>query len=204
MTSFLHSKYKTSDSYHALKTSFLLLAWIREFLSSNFILSSVSRQDWFLYWVKIMGQKQFKMCVLDGRSECVLAVSVRRGSGLHNRELLFVGCWWQIPIREPSAFTQPVCLWPAIGPVSYGALSCSLIPQSLSVCSRLPYTHTHKPTKTQALLYRELWKTLVFFSCLCVLYAHSHLGSTEYTSREYTQWPFYLHSFSAFIAVANI
>lgn len=53
---------------------------------------------------------------------------------------------WAISIQA----SLTVCLRPAMWPaMSYGAPSCSVIPQSPSVCSRLPYTHTHTHTDRQ-------------------------------------------------------
>lgn len=53
---------------------------------------------------------------------------------------------WGISIQASRTVCLRPTMWPAM---SYGAPSCSVIPQSPSVCSRLPCTHTHTHTNRQ-------------------------------------------------------
>lgn len=83
---------------------------------------------------------------------------------------------WAISIQASLTVCLRPTMWPAM---SYGAPSCSVIPQSLSVCSRLPYAHTHKHTQTDKdtshLILRRSETTLVFFRRLPVWCAHRRL-----------------------------
>ena len=94
----------------------------------------------------------------------------------------FVGCWWQIPISEPSAFT-PACL--SVARDWADELWCPVLFRNPlePVCLQPPplYTHAQTNRDTSSLILAARKQHLFSFRCLRVSYMQTIIGVWQST-----------------------